>query len=1117
MTTNPALDDQSQRDDIARRLDETLFVEAGAGTGKTTALVSRIVGLVCGGIELRDIAAITFTEKAAAELKDRLRDELETAAADVARPQAERDRCAAATEQIDGAAIQTLHSFAQRILAQYPIEAGLPPVLELRDEIRAALAFDDRWAQFLDALLSEPGNALPLEEAVMLGLDVRSLRPVATAFHQHWDRLRGTKPMFEASTSGPLDVSALQAAVADAIAAVEFCDGCDDLLEQHIRRVMPAFAARLERAQDDDERIAALVETWNLGVKGNIGKAEHWKGPTKAEARALVDEVAAERDRILSERRAACLAPLLEALRGFVITYMEERRRAGTLEFHDLLLMARDLLAGDATVRQRLGRRYRRLLIDEFQDTDPVQVEIAALLASSAAEAGNAWDELAIEAGRLFFVGDPKQSIYRFRSADIELYERAHERFGQETRYLTVNFRSAPGIIGWVNATFADMFAEVPASDGPGQVTYVPLTAAPGRKDSPQAKGQPTEPVRLIGGRHEPSKSAPGTKDPNVKVVRRAEAAEISDVIQSIRREGWSVSESGGARTARYADITILLPARTTLAAIERALEEDGVPFRVESQSLLYATQEVRDLTSVLAAIDDPTDQVAVVAALRSPAFACSDPELEEWATNAGRWDYTADYHGELDEDHAVHESMTALLALHNARWFMGVNEMVERVIRERRLFEVAFANRRPRETWQRLRFVLERARAFEDAGGASLRQFVEWLRQQAATEVRVTESVVPESDDDAVRIMTVHAAKGLEFPVVILAGLNTDPVVRHPSVLWRADGVPEVRVGKVADGFESPGYHAALAHEDAMDRLEKDRLLYVAATRARDHLIVSLHHKPPKKVASHAARLHDRWVTVSRWRPESREQQAPLFGQDLPTEVDTIEAREAWAARRNAAIERLRRAPVFAATAIAHGPAAAHEDDKPEPDDDDAPWRRGRAGTAIGRAVHAVLQSIDFETGEGLEATARAQAAAEGLAGREHEVAALARSAIASETVKEAVRGRYWREVYVAAPVGEAVIEGFIDLLYEQPEGLVVVDYKTDSAKTDAQIDAAMDRYRRQGAAYALALGEALGRPVAKCVFLFVSTTAAQVRTVFDLGGEIAAVREAVDARIAR
>ncbi len=582
-----------------------------------------------------------------------------------------------------------------------------------------------------------------------------------------------------------------------------------------------------------------------------------------------------------------CIGPILEALRAEVLAYADERRKNGTLEFQDLLILARDVLASQPGVRAQLSERYNRILVDEFQDTDPVQIEIATLLASSGAVC--AWDLADVAPGRLFFVGDPKQSIYRFRGADIDLYRRAAARFGERSPQLTVNFRSTPSILQWVN----DVFGTVFRLDSE-QVDYVDL--AP----SPRPAGREVA-VRFFGHAHKDT----DRWKPTARRVRLDEAPDIAAAIHAIKNDRWKVRDtSGRLRPARYNDITILLPARTTLPGIEQALEEADIPFRVESQSLLYATQEVRDLTAVLGAIDDPTDEVAVVAALRSPAFACSDRMLERFANAGGRWDYRRPLPEGIDVHDPVVEALARLRRLHDQRWFLTVSAMVETVARECRLFEVAVAHRRPRETWQRLRFVQERGRAFMEAGGTTLRQFVAWLRRQAETDARVVESVVPEPDDDAVRIMTVHAAKGLEFPIVLLAGLNTEPFKRHPAVIWDESGKPQVRVGNKDAGFESPGYEAARGREQNMDRLEKDRLLYVAATRARDHLVLSLHHKettPGSENESQAQRLFRlcTQLEMTPWKPVLSSQ--PRFPELKPTDP----GRHARAARHLA-----RRAP---------------------------------------------------------------------------------------------------------------------------------------------------------------------------------------------------------------
>ncbi|MDI6858287.1 MAG: UvrD-helicase domain-containing protein [Dehalococcoidia bacterium] len=1093
------LSDADARGRIRDDLDSTLFVEAGAGTGKTHELVERVVRLVCAGrAQMRSIAAITFTEAAAAELRDRIREALERAARDESLPAEERERCRIAAGEVDAAAVETLHAFAGRILSSYPLEARLPPVIAMQDETRASIAFGEKWEEFIDRLLDDPAMELTLLRAYVLGLRPEKLRAVALAFHRNWDRLEDAAP--DSSEWEPPDLAPLLAALSEACGYARCCVNAEDRLYCHLE-TLKRYCDRLEGATDELDVLRVLAEKTRIGF--GYGNKSNWSGVTPGDLRDMLTEAELLRGEMLTAARRAALAPLLAALRRFVLDYADERRRQGTLEFHDLLVQARDLLRRNREVRRSLRRRFSHLLIDEFQDTDPLQIEIAVLLASDddAGDGPFSWQAAKVEEGRLFFVGDPKQSIYRFRRADIALYQAVQRRFEASTVRLTQNFRSLRFVIDWVNGVFPELMG---AEARDGQAAYEKLFA---RREPPD--GATT--VHLLGG---PSEG-------NIDAIRAKEAEEMVAAIRRIKAEGWPVAEKGGdgalsLRPARYADIAVLMPTRTGLPPLEQALEEAAIPYRVESRSLVYSSQEVRDLLTILRAIDDPTDEVALVAALRSPAFGCSDVDLLGFRQANGRWDCRRDPPSTLAPDHPVIAAMASLRGFHEKRTWMGISGVVEAVIRERRLFEIAFAHRRPRERWQRLRFVLDQARAFVEAGGSTLRQFVDWAEQQAEEGTRVVETVVPEADDDAVRIMTIHASKGLEFPIAALVGLNVEdrPRPQNAIVLWDRDGTPHVRIGPQNARFETEGFERLAAAEEEMDAFEKVRLLYVAATRARDHLIVSLHHK--KGVECHAARLHERCREMPRlWRtlefakasgPPAEERASRRF-------EDSPEERAQWLEKRRRLLVERSRALVVSATGLAAeaAPSADPNLEKDAPAEEVPPWRKGRAGTSLGRAVHAVLQSVDLATGEGLEGAAQAQAAAEGIPDRADEIARRVRAALDAPSVREAVRGRYRREVYVAVPVDGIVLEGFIDLLYETDGGLVVVDYKTDAVPDEEEMARAMARYRLQGAAYALAVERALGRKVVACRFVFVQPTAAREQPIDDLASAMEDARAAV------
>ncbi|MFM8305173.1 MAG: UvrD-helicase domain-containing protein [Actinomycetota bacterium] len=1105
MTTTDLFDDAA-RVAIASDLDRNLFVEAGAGTGKTTALVARIVALVRRGTSVAHIAAITFTEAAAAELRERIREALGEAAT-AGGPGAEE--CRVALARFDDATVATLHAFAQRVLAEFPVEAGLPPGFEVLDDIQAAIEFGQRWNRFLDHLYDDAAFHRPLTIVGALGFRMARLGDLARLVHAEWDRLADSSPGVPTPQPvPPLDLGAALGALDAAAAYASDCRDASDRLHGHLVDVVTPFRDALRTAHDEVAVLEVLAERPTL--TSTRGRKEHW--PDKpAVLAALVDA-----DDAVEAAVAAVVGPavagLLDTVIAFVRESVEERRRAGRLEFHDLLVLARDLVRAVPAVRRALHDRYHHLLLDEFQDTDPLQIELAVLIATDDPDAGaKPWSACAIPPGRLFVVGDPKQSIYRFRRADIELYHEVRDLFGERLT-LRTNFRSRPDVIEFVNAVFAPLFDAGP--DG--------LQAAPDALLAARTHGAPS--VTIVGDRQPP--------DADLAQLRRQEAQELTALVRRIRDDQWPVARRGtdGDEVidgARYADIAVLLPTRATLPFLEQALEDAGVPARIESQSLVYATAEVQEILAILTAIDDPADEVALVAALRAPALACRDDRLLEFRQAGGRWDYRVAPPPGLDPAHPVVAAMEALRALHERRWWDTVSATVERVIRERRLMELAVARARPRDHWRRIRFVADAARAFADGGGTSLRGFVAWLAQQVEEEARVVEVVVPEPDDDAVRILTVHGAKGLEFPVVVVAGLGVGDRAQVPSVLWGADGTPEFQIGPRARAaafrYRSAGYADRADREKTAAAAEQVRLLYVAATRARDHLVVSVHHRAGE--SSPAARLHepiqaipDLWRAASPVEPLPRVAAPPLG----PEPTDADDGRE-WAERRRRQIAAHRRRPVAAATALARaaGPGPEAPDDnlaKDEPPGHQPAFRRGSGGTAVGRAVHAVLQTVDLTDGAGLEAGARAQALAEGVPERADEILDLAASALRAPVVRDAVTHQrpYWREVPVAATVDGVLIEGFVDLLVETPDGLVIVDYKTDRVPAAVDLDAALERYTVQGGAYALALETALGRPVARCVFVFARRTEPLERAVTDLRGAVARARAALGASTA-
>ena len=1098
--------DQQHRDRIQQSLDENLFVEAGAGTGKTTALVGRIVTLIASGAaEMAGLAAITFTEAAAAELRDRVRRDLEYAAEDESRDKGSRDRCQRAVSEMDAASIQTLHSFAQSLLRELPLEAGLPPGFEMLDPIEADLRFQQAWDQWLDESLESVDLGPKLARALHLGLNLDQLRRVASTLNGDYD-LVADASIAEAPEPTLTIGNRLAEALTEIDRLRQFSKiGGGDGLFDHAAEVV-ALAQRLPAAVGGDrayERALVSLLGWKR-LSTRSGSQTNWDKDdvTGVNACKLLKDMLQELEGLRLEEigalRAATFTPALEAARKFVVDQSARRKKEGHAGFHDLLVWARDMLRNNPDARRRFQRRFHHLLVDEFQDTDPIQAEIAFFLAGDpddrAGSMSKDWEAIVPTPGKLFMVGDPKQSIYRFRRADIVTMAHVRNHLVHESTPLQQNFRSQQSIISWVNHVFSRWMRNEDGSEL--QAEYRDLVATHG--------------VLKDGEEESPSVYFVGEGvDGNAESARRLEGLAVAALARRIKEERWQVrsQESGGWRDATYRDICLLLPSRTNLETLEQALETADVPYRIESESIVLGTEDVRQLLNCLRAIDSPGDQVALVAALRSTAFSCSDVELLQFVDDGGRFDYL---HPGSSRG-PVAEALAVLREFNKKCGLKPPDELIEEFIRERHLVELSFDRRRPRERWRRLRFVVEQARAYQRAGGSSLRGFLDWIERQVVERARAVESPAPESDEDCVRIMTIHAAKGLEFPVVVLTGFGSTPNRNADNVIVdRTSGRAEIQL-TLSGGIHvpTPGYEAAKGRESAAAEAEDVRLAYVACTRAKDHLVVSLFRRGVKKDTTRAAKLEefcsDRLDLFQKLDWESLVEAAVAFTPMADEERaapgdDFADLRAQWEAQRESTIEKASQAQAQAVTAIAQRvkgqpPSVPAEEDvtseKAEAGEGEIPYRRGRGGTNLGRAVHAVLQSIDLLTGEGLEEICRAQAEAEGIGDAAEDVLELSRNALATDTVKGLVdsvkqgSANYYREVFVSTKLGDRLVEGFIDLLIDAPDGITIVDYKTDRLTTK-QVQELGPEYEVQLGLYAWAVGETTGKPVREATLLF-------------------------------
>jgi ATP-dependent helicase/nuclease subunit A len=1088
--------DQAARDMIRDHSHSTLFVEAGAGTGKTTALVARVVEMIAVGRlpRMQALAAITFTENAAAELRNRIREALEQAArgsmGERMYDQEQAARCAVALRELDDAAITTLHGFAARILSDVPLEAGLPPGFAVSDAITAQLGAAKAWQRFLDDLLDDASVTPQVLAGLTLELKLDRLRAIAGEFAANWDQLEGLpftdKPLPSIDTAPVLQP--LRRATALAVDGPEG-DKLTDYLADTVR------PAALELASFE-EPLDLLDVINRLDIKWGYGSAPAWDavGLSKADVVADLKEAAQARATLLAEIGDSVTETLCARVQTFTLAEARRRQAEGRLDFHDLLVLTRDVLRLDPDVRKRLHERSQVVLIDEFQDTDPLQVEIACLIAGKYAHAApGEWSTIPIPSGRLFFVGDPKQSIYRFRRADVGLFTQVGALHARGRTRLDVNFRSVPGVIDAVNAVFGDLIGG--ASDA--QVPYADLM-------SHRANGGGGPPVTVLGG----------PLDSSAAELRELEAAHIAAVITQVKGDGWLIGDPSDGKRASYADIAILLPTRTSLPALESALQGADIPYRVESRSLVWATDAVWDLVTMLQAIANPADEVAVVAALRHHGLACSDVDLVAWTTAGGRWSFLAQQLPDgVPSDHPVALGMETLKRWHNLRWWLPVNHLLDRIVRELRLVELTAELRRPRDHWRRIRFLVDQARAFCDSGGSGLSDFVAWAVDQIESEADVLETVVPEPDDDAVRILTVHGAKGLEFPVTIVAGLG----VGHRSasdVLWEGPR-PEVRL--LSGALETLLYRDQQAAEKPLDQAEAIRLLYVAMTRAKDYLLLGCYHKP---VGGEGSRAQQLWRLLETSPLASVQLYPPaLAAREVSSlEVSITGDRQTAMSARAALLAGVKSRVATSATELVADAAVApptsttsHRESAVPPQPATEPnakavrrYRVSRTGAAIGTAVHGVLELVSLTDATPDEVRRLSQVACQGeeIPLLVADIVSRVGTALQSAVIADAgASGRYWREVYVVSREDDRFLEGYIDLLVVSADELLVVDYKTDRAATEPEIQAKAQHFRPQLQVYASAIERGIGVRPAAGLLLFLSAEAAR-STLVSLDG---------------
>ena len=1057
--------------------DTNVLVRAAAGSGKTTALIGRMVALVRQGVPLDDCAAITFTRKAASEMRARLYRELDRAHEQLeqAGRAAESRRVQTALSRLPRCFIGTIHAFCARLLREHPLAATLPP------DFTAGL--DDReeqeqrrraWQDYLSAVWADDPERV--EHIVSLGLQPGDL----VHFFGELCRFPDLDPYVDGPETPPdleaavrtlqEKVRAWAPALPDAPADGDAKPGATASALRSARRMMeahpmgdPAARARFIGLFDGLTTTDTRKGT-DTTVRGDLTKS-HWEDEALAAQidnellPALAEEVV---DPALRAWRAYAHRQMVAFVRPAVDRYAEQRRRTGQLTFQDLLVRTRDLLRDRPAARRRLQEQYPRLLVDEFQDTDPIQAELLFYLASDDPTETD-WQACRPRDGSLFIVGDDKQSIYRFRRADLDVYSAVRSVLARAPNgadlTLETNFRSTPPLLDWCNDTFADRFG---AMEAPYQAEYVPF--APGQTDAPSVPPVQRLEVPYVKG-----------SSSSRKIARR-NADQIAALVASACR-----SEDGAPSLAIDApgDVMVLTRNTTRLDEFAEAFAEAGVPYTMAGGGDVEASTELYALVSLLTCVERPQDPVARVAYLRGPLVGLSDDALYRFRASGGSFD------GAFELPAAVADGLAPALRrrlrqayehlrlardrLGSARPAAAIEQLVDRLglmVRARHDRQMGSLHA------GRLLRVLHAVQRL-DADGHPWTAIRDELQQVLDGETSLDGLTLETGTSDAVRLLNVHKAKGLEAPVVFLAdpygGRHPKPPEEH---VRRADG----RV--VLPVYEEHRFNRSLRFaprrwetefkdvEARYQRAEEDRLLYVAATRAETQLVVSRYRSPS-------------------WSQE-KGYWAPLYPalEDVPT-LDVPSppspARDADPpAPPSEAPHELRErleAPTHQTTTVTDGPAP-----------DERAGGGAGYGRAFGEALHRLFETLVQQRSGGRPSDSALDAMTTGVlrhydeAGHRPRARRMLDAFLDSALWTALTRAETVRtELPVAGRTGDhppTHTHGTIDLLYEADGAWHLVDYKTDRLSgTDAAGAAAP--YTAQLQTYAALWQQATGASI--------------------------------------
>jgi len=866
-----ALQDAEARRKIVEELDKTFFVEAGAGSGKTKSLVDRMIALLgAGKCRIGTLAAVTFTRKAAAELRGRFQVELERKVAAEKNPETIK-RLADALQNLEQCYIGTIHSFCAKMLRERPIEIGLDPEFTEMEEIEDGVFREKCWNDYMVKVRLEQEEIVrELEEVDLAPEDLKdafeavSLYPEVTLVGGS-----GDEPDFAYFRKALEDFLKLARGLIPKEKPEKGYDGLQRLIVRCLGR---------QRNLGFSDR-GLLMETIELlGGKAEI-RWNRWPERERAETLNQALEVFVENvvEPAMKAWREYRQEKIIRFLGPAVRFYTERRKEENSLNYEDLLMQARKLLHENPEVRRYFSRKFTHILVDELQDTDPIQAEVLLYLKGLDTKERD-WRKMRVEPGALFLVGDPKQSIFRFRWADIDTYNLVKETIvagGGEVLRLTTNFRSLGVLAEWNNPVFKAVF---PAESTRYQAAFAPLvTVRKEEEGGASGAGGVSGVVGMSGVRKIVLPAVPRNKGEDIAAMDAAVIAEWIRLTcnsgnsgdtnfnsqespwkgeRTPPRSGIKVSVPGTrdgtqGRAAQPSDLLILFRYKKNMDLYARALEERGVPFEITGSDAFAGAEEIQEITNLARALNDPDNPIYTVAVLRGIFFGVSDEDLVEFKRESGRFNFMAPRKEVFECKHlgAANVSLGLKRLKEWRGWTLRMppSAALSKIFEESGILNYLASKEMGSSRVGNLLKLLEMFRKEESEGRTAFSGAVEFLEELA--DVREIEEIsLTPGRANAVRLMNLHKAKGLEARVVFLAnpvGIKEHAVDKH--VVRTAGVVPlgffafSKRVGHQTKMLSQPsGWEKAAEQERKYEDAEEQRLMYVAATRAKDMMVVS-------------------------------------------------------------------------------------------------------------------------------------------------------------------------------------------------------------------------------------------------------------------------------------